>query len=44
VVVLLAADLVVLDGDRVVVQTDVAGRLVYSRAALALNSDTEPAV
>ena len=39
-----AADLVVLDGDGIVVQTYVGGRLVYSRAALALNSDTEPAV
>ena len=29
-VVLVAADLVVLSGDGVVVQTDVAGRLVYA--------------
>ena len=39
-----AADLVVLDRDREVVQTYVAGRLVYSRAAQALNSGEGSAV
>ena len=38
------ADLVVLDRDGVVVQTYVAGRLVYSRAAHALNSGPGHAV